>query len=711
MRGEIVKNQNRTIISRSLTSLLSAALIISAPVQADNILEVIEVTANKRTQGLQDVGVSVTAFSGEQLDALGFNSSVDLVAHTPGLEANGYGGGALSTFSIRGVGQNDFSANQEAPIAVYVDEAYISSNVTTRFSLFDVQRVEVLRGPQGTLFGRNSTGGLVHYVTANPTQDYEGFVKAEVGAEGRRRIEGAAGGGISDKVSARLAFISNQDDGLIKNEFSASSAAVRRTDDFSIRGKLLIEATEDLSVLLKVQLSDEDASPGGYSLGLQEGTEADFFGYSDEDGDPYTVSTDFDPFQTTEVTELGATVTWIIGDASVTSVTNYQDIESTYGEDADVTPNSLFHYTQAVNLEQKSQELRVNWEGDKHISVAGIYYLDIESDLRVEESGDIFFGPGAIFGIDAIQNTKTTAVFAQSEIELSDDLSLTLGLRANKDKKDYVLRSADFGFTDYTSNFSDTDYSGKIQLDYDINADWLMYGGINRGIKSGGFNLPLTPVDDIPIEYSGEVLTSLEIGFKGRVNETTRLNTSIYNYNYKDYQAFNIDQFFNTLLFNADAKIKGAEVELVMFPVDGLDILLGASYIDSEVTNLDPTLFPSGKEEAPLTPKLTLNGLVSYSWNLKDGKLAIQSDFNWKDDHKFNLATSAPVMEDAYAIFNAKLTYTSNSDNWSASIFVRNLFDEDYRMFAVDATAFFGSHENILGAERWVGANVRYSWY
>ena len=173
---------------------LTIAVTGTAQVNAA-VLEEILVTAQKREQNLQDVGVSVTAFSGEQLDALGFSTSIDLVAHTPGMEANGFGGGAFSTFSIRGVGQNDFAANQEAPIAVYVDEAYISSNVTTRFSIFDIERVEVLRGPQGTLFGRNSTGGLVHYVTKNPTQEVEGFVDLELGEAGRQRIEGAIGGG------------------------------------------------------------------------------------------------------------------------------------------------------------------------------------------------------------------------------------------------------------------------------------------------------------------------------------------------------------------------------------------------------------------------------------------------------------------------------------------------------------------------------------
>jgi iron complex outermembrane receptor protein len=700
---------NKRIRGRHLRTLLGAAVISSVPVQAA-ILEEVVVTAQKREQGLQDVGVAVTAFSGEQMDALGFSDSIDLVAHTPGLEANGYGGGALSTFSIRGVGQNDFAAIQEAPIAVYVDEAYISSNVTTRFSLFDIKRVEVLKGPQGTLFGRNSTGGLVHYLTVDPSQDFEGFIEAEIGESGRQRLEAALGGGITDTVSGRLAFISNEDNGLVENQFSEASPSVRRTDDYSIRGKLLIEPSDELSILLKAQISDEDASPGGYSFGLQDGTATDFFGYSDADGNPYTVSTDFDPFQTTEVTELGATVSWDMGSTTLTSVTNYQDIESTYGEDADVSPNSLFHYTQDVVIDQISQEFRVSWEGDNHRSVVGVFYLDIEQDLRVEEFGDVYFGAGVVFGIDATQNTKTTAIFAQTEIDLTNTLSLTVGARMNKDKKDYVLLSPDFGFTDYASSFDDDDFSGKIQLDYKPSDDWLIYAGLNRGIKSGGFNLPLTPVDGTPVEYGGEVLTSFETGFKASLSSTTRLNASAYIYDYKDYQAFNIDPYFNTLLFNAEAESYGAEVELIMSPVDGLDILIGASYLDTEVTGLDPAIFGGDTEEAPLAPKLTFNGLAVYTWGAFDGDMSVQVDFSWKDDHKFNLATSDPVLEDAYAVVNAKIAFATADGAWRGSVFVNNLTDKDYRSFAVDATAFFGSHENILGAERWVGASIKYQW-
>ena len=201
-------NPLRASLSTGIAAVFVLALV-SDTLQAALLEEVI-VTAQKREQNLQDIGVSVTAFNSEQMRKLGFVESNDLVAQTPGLEVSGYGGSAIASFNIRGVGQNDYTANQEAPVALYIDEAYQSSNVSTRFSLFDIERAEVLRGPQGTLFGRNSTGGLVHYITTKPSQEFGGFVDVTLGEAERRRVEAAAGGGLTDKVSGRLSMVSSK---------------------------------------------------------------------------------------------------------------------------------------------------------------------------------------------------------------------------------------------------------------------------------------------------------------------------------------------------------------------------------------------------------------------------------------------------------------------------------------------------------------------
>lgn len=710
--------QNSSLSGRLLALTL---LVLSCGTLQAQLLEEVVVTAQKREQNLQDVGVSVTAFSGDQMQKLGFVESKDIIAQTPGLELLNYGGGSIVSFNIRGVGQNDFLANQEAPVALYVDEAYQPSNVTTRFSLFDIDRTEILRGPQGTLFGRNSTGGLVHFVTAKPTEEVDGFVDVTLGEESRRRVEAAIGGGLTETVSGRLSMVYNGNNGLIENDIGPDQ---READDYAVRGQLQFDPSDDLSILLKAQYADESSAAVGYSHGLPSFNPTDFFGYVDADGDPFTASNDFEGQNQTEVLDLYAKIEWDVGNFTVTSITNYQDVDTVYAEDSDASPNSLYHYTQFYKMDQISQELRLSWEGDRHRSVVGFYYLNIDGDYDIDQAGDAFFGPGAVFAINSTQETTTFAFFGQTEFDITEQLSLTAGLRYNNDDKDFSLVAPDFGFGGYTDNLSEEDFNAKIQLNYRVNDDWLLYAGYNRGIKSGGFNVPLTPVTTAELPYGGEVLTAYEIGFKASLTETTRLNASVYYYDYDDYQAYNIDPFFNAFLFNAQAENYGAEIELVTNPIDGLDILLGASFLDTKITDLPTTFntldpvtfapaqnFPTGTEEAPLSPGATINGLVRYSWPAFGGTVALQGDFRWTDDQKFNLAVSELVLEDDYVVFNARLDYTTSDERWSAAIFVKNLTDTEYREYSTDATLFFGSGLDVWGNERWVGGNVRYNFF
>jgi iron complex outermembrane receptor protein len=702
----ILQHVGRAVACMAATAMLGASPAFSS------VLEEVVVTAQKREQNLQDVGIAVTAFTGKQLNELGFTNAIDVVAQSPGLEVSGSGGGTITTFTIRGVTQNDFSPAQEGPVAVYVDEAYISQNSVTNFSLFDLDRVEVLRGPQGTLFGRNATGGLVHYITKKPTQEPEGFADAQVGEEGRVRAAAAASGGLTDTISARIAGVYNKSDGLIENEIGPD---VMDVDDYSVRGQLLFEPSDELNVLLKAQYGNEDDRRGGYAhqVGFdgvfsKDPTATDFFGYRSDQSDPLKGSFDFNGYRKVDTYDLAAHVDWDIGDYTLNSVTNYQNIEHQYGEDSDVSPNSVYNYEADDNVDQWSQELRLNWEGDRYHAVVGLFYLYIDADYASFQSGDVFFGPGFVYGLDADQETETFAVFAQTEFDLTDTLALTVGLRLNRDEKDYKF--LELGAELYSDDFTDDDWSGKIQLDYRPNDDWLLYAGVNRGIKSGGFNLPLSPPADFStFKYDGETLYSYEAGFKSSLTDSTRLNMSVYYYDYEDYQAYTFDGFVS-LLFNANADMKGGEIELVTSPIEGLDMMFGVAYLDAEVKDVPLTISPTGKEDAVLAPEWSYNALVRYGFPAFNGEIALQADYSWKDSHNFNLAYTPVIEEDSYGIANARVSYTTEDEAWTAAVFVKNLTDEEYRSFAFDTTSFFGATENVPGIERWWGANVRYQW-
>jgi len=204
---------------------------------------------------------------------------------------------------------------------------------------------------------------------------------------------------------------------------------------------------------------------------------------------------------------------WDLGGATLTSVTNFQDITDFYGEDADVSPTSAFNYTQGTDIEQFSQELRLNFSGETYEATVGAYFLNIDGDFSSQQSGDAFFA-AATFETLASQETTTYAAFAQIEFDITETLSLTAGTRLNHDDKDYQLVSVDFGFPQFVSNISNTDWSGKLQLDYKPNDDVLLYAGWSRGIKSGGFNFPLTPTSAADLPFDSETLNSFEVGAK-----------------------------------------------------------------------------------------------------------------------------------------------------------------------------------------------------
>ena len=564
----------------------------------------------------------------------------------------------------------------------------------------------------------------MQYVTRKPSQEAEGYVDLQLGEDGRQRAEAAVGGGLGSSVSGRLSAVREKDDGLIRNDIGPNTM---EADNYALRGQLLIEASPDVDVLLKAQYGKENGTRGGYAHHVafngafaKNPNATDFFGYRDADGDPFTVSQDFDGYYSAEVKDLLARVEWRTGDITVTSVSNYQDIEHGYGEDADVSPNDIYNYEAANDVSQFSQEFRLAWDTDSMRNVIGAYYLRIDGNHDTRQTGDAYFGTGVGYPAGTAeltmtdQETETWAIFGQTDIDLAELWTLTLGGRVNRDSKDfdffstdiYFLQGGDFGYQD---SFSDTDWSAKAQLNYRPTDGWLLYAGVSRGIKSGGFNQPLFPIAASDFPFKGETLVSFEVGMKADLTDTMRLNASAFYYDYSDYQAYSFDGFA-TFLFNADAESYGAEFEFIANPVEGLDIMLGLAWLDTEATDVPATISATGKETPPLSPDFSFNSLIRYEWPALGGTLNVQLDYVWQDDPNFTLIYTPVVEEKAYGIANLRLGYASPDDTWSAAVWVKNVGDEDYRTYSFDTTAFFGSTEDVPGLERWFGGGVTYRW-
>ncbi|WP_233710363.1 TonB-dependent receptor [Pseudomaricurvus albidus] len=767
-----------------LASSIAATVDVSAAV-----LEEVVVTAQKREQSMQDVGIAVTAFTGDQLKELGYSNAQEVTAMSPGVTTIQPNGPSSYFVSVRGVGQNDFSEDhQESPVAIYVDEAYVSAASGAGFQLFDIERTEVLRGPQGTLFGRNATGGLVHYVTKKPTEEFEGYLEATFGRYDQTKLEGAVSGPLTDNVAGRFSFVRNKHDAYIKNNIGKD---LNNGDDWAVRGQLLFNISDKGEWLISARAGEQDIDAGFFEhssarVNPATGLGEDFNGpdlvdtpestataWQEPDDGVRRGSYNFIGQNKIESQGMTSNFQWSFDSFDFVAITDYWHLEKDYIEDSDASPADFFNFYLESDLDQFSQEFRFSGEMEGMRWVAGAFYLNIDGEFGNGGYAENFFsaalgfplqGTGAGLSNPFETETKSYALFGQLEFDLTDNLIAIAGVRWSKEEKTTDYRSSlvsfdspegmnildsdplglggtYFSFNKHGATSGGVDVTGgnfrsdwaeidddlitaKLELDWHVSEDTLLYVSYNRGIKAGGFNAPLDSTDLIDgdpangtaedMKFDEEVLNAYEFGFKTSFFDgLARLNGAAYYYDYNDYQAFRLEGL-TQYVFNTDAEVKGWELELQASPIAGLDVLLGVGYIDNTVE--DAYQLPSGQfvdRTAVLTPEWNINALVRYEWEFMGGMLAVQADATYMDDHYFQLKNSPVGAEDAYTITNARISYTSEDERWVVAGFVKNVTDEEYRTMVFDlastpANGGFGMAENYYGTPRWWGVSASY---
>ncbi len=630
------------VCAAAIWSVLSASAEDRGPeggsADVGAFMEEILVTAQKREQPMQDVGIAVTAISGEQMRTLGYTNAQEITALAPGVSTVQPNGEANYAIGIRGVANNDFTTNVESPIAVYVDEVYVSQMSGTGFMLFDMERAEILRGPQGTLFGRNATGGLVQYVSVKPGDAFGGYGMATYGAYDQVRFQGAVNLPMGKAFAARISVASHQREGYVDNRL-APDRKLNDANDFAARAQLRWNR-DAWDVLLNLRQARQDIRTGFFQHvsavepGRLTRDRANPFlldaagnpGYRDADGDNYAGDYDFEGRNELTTEGQSLTVKWDRGDLSFTSITDRSVTERDYIEDSDASPTDYFNFFLTTDAEQFSQELRLAGGSDLSAWVAGIYYLDL---AVADSNGGIAHGficdyfvllgeppcpPRAAtdprFGIYNPYETDTESwsVFGQWERQVSDEVSLILGGRWITEEKEhryrdilvlYDARSTSgvdprtlelLDLEAYVGRRDDDEWAARAQLDWRPRDGALYYVSYNRGVKSGGFNAPLLPtagfVNETSMNYEPERLDAYEAGFKlDLAGGRATLNGATYLYDYAQYQAFSIIGL-DTFTLNAEAQSKGFELELRASPSARLDLLLGVGYIDTEVTDV-----------------------------------------------------------------------------------------------------------------------------
>ena len=492
------------LILATLAACLSPAFMQTVGAQqagaSSGGLEEVIVTAQRREQNEQEIGISLSAVTGADLTNLGVVNATDITKSMPAVVLTQPNGPSSFSLAIRGVVQNDFADHQESPAAIYVDDVYVSQMIGLAFSAFDIDRVEVLRGPQGSLFGRNATGGLAHFISRRPTDATDGYMDVTFGERNLVRVEGAFGGALAEGIDARISLQSNHYDPLFRNTFGPASDA-ENGNDWALRGQLLFKLPDNSQLLLLGRLSRTDVHAGSWEERTTKNIAPGIDVYAGPNDNPYgtcpgcnasgltnsgpfVIRDSISGFTKLKGSGLTAKYTRDLGAAALTVVADYTSLRKDYQEDSDASPDTLFQFFNGSKVNQQSLEARLNG-GDKRLNwTAGVYGLRIDGDYYEGWLGPTFFtaqefntatnpntplyggipgvwpfgtapywhdpagrdivpdpSTGAYPGTRSPYTLKTTsyAAFGQLEYRFNDLLGLTLGARVTKDKKDYFF--------------------------------------------------------------------------------------------------------------------------------------------------------------------------------------------------------------------------------------------------------------------------------
>lgn len=721
----------------------------------------IVVTAQRRSESIQSVPISIQAISSDAIEERGIRNPQDLAQFTPNVSISSPTGvGGAPSITIRGVGLNDFNTNNSGPNGVYVDEFYISAPNAQGLSLFDLERIEVLKGPQGTLYGRNTNGGAINIITAKPSQDFKAHVRGEYGSYDTVNVEAAVGGGLTPTLSGRLSGVYNYSSGYMRNDFLGLDE--NGTNNFAVRGQLLWEPSNELTVRASAQVFRMVTRAAAYKLyGTLDPLTGDvcsaaatfanqcvdLFGYRGSGSDEFYRS-DSNLRQKLKTTDVQTTLRadYDAGGITVTSLSGYNYNSSKHPDNTDTNPFRSLEIDFNANSYEFTQELRLSQTEDRYNWVAGVYYLNeiVKQDqpLYLLLDLDDLLGPGGSDGIAAIQSTfnrqKTQSVagFGQLEWKVADRFSLIAGARYTWEKKDFSTISyqrLQQGGKDNFGPIQDLDttsdsltgkrFNFRLAANYKPSRDLLFYANLATGYKAGGFNggflandpdlraLQLRPV-------KAETVTSYEIGAKTSLfDRAVTFNIAGFYNDYRNQQLSVLvpnpnptrPSFF--ALDNAKkARTYGADIELTVRPTSGLALsgqlgLLSSKLIEF-VASRDVNQPDYSGNRLTQAPKTSLTLAADYDLPIGDNMLKLHYDTNYRSLQYFEPSNSAYTTQPAYWIHNARIAYTID-DRFEIGAFARNFSATKYFVWISNLTDPLGSIQGNVGAPRTFGVDLR----
>ncbi len=676
-------------------------------------LDEIVVTAQRREESAQNVGIALSVLSGASLADKGITNVDDLQNALPSLQVEPAFGSGLPQYRIRGVGFLDYTSNNASPVGVSLDDVAYALPIQSQGQLFDIDRVEVLRGPQGTLYGRNTTGGEINFVTNRPTSDFHAGVTAEYGSHNEFLGEAFVSGTLAENLTARLSAATEQGGAWQHDRLSGASLGAK--DKEAVRLQLQFEPAEAVNFRLSAHLAEDKSDETGLQLiapytpynagagGAVIPTDTSRYVTGWRLSPLFAETIGINPNSKPGLNNLneGVDLTGNIGLGAVkiVSISSYNKmIRREYGDwDATQYDDSDEYFRS--NVDVISQELRFESVGSGPLSwVGGVLY----TDQRLDENFYSDFSDADIFGAavnpDIIlthydQNATSFGEFGQVNYKFNDSFSALIGVREDHETRDIknlntgVVVGPPFpSFTGGAVGASTTSNlpSGKVELDYHPEADTLLYYSISRGVKSGGFTAHNTTSAGAISPFEPEKLLDYEVGIKSDVTHTLRINASAFYYHYLDEQILGKVAYLTGFIgrfVNANSRIAGGELEVQWQPLQGLSISQYAGYTvgyyESHVLNSSGIDY----DGQPLSfPKWSYGGDASYGFDVGQFKITAETNYSFHDTYsQFYLLGSPVFTVPKYWLANANLSLSPAAGApWEFTLWGRNIFNRSY---------------------------------
>lgn len=695
----------------------------------------IVVTALRRNEKLQDVPVSITALSGQQLAEQRMDSPNDLAGSVPNLQATTLGGEGLPIFSLRGVSMSDFSFNQQGPVATYYDEVYKGSFPLLPVGLYDLERVEVLRGPQGTLYGKNTTGGAINFISRKPRYETEAELSLSYGNYNRHEANGAIQAPLGENVAARIAFTFARADGWFKNLLPGESD-LNATRQYGIRASFLAEPSDEIELILRLSTSLQN--PINYGIFARPGPDGTGAGvYEAFGGSSYfrtglgkrEIESDDVSRRRHRTYGTSLTANWQVSDTlTLTSVSSYDYGKLFVPEDADGSPLDVDRTDNKGRARQFAQDLRLASDYDGAFNfILGAYYNveKIHAETALSFFTDIdTTGDGAINADDCLQDffltcvyrnrydqtKKSAAIYADAKYEISDRVILRGGLRYTGDKgtaKNYTAQVLGADGTPIgntipgdpnnfdaaaSDRFKTDNVSGKIGLDFKIADDNLVYVSFSRGYRANAFNAQAFFLPEELNVAKPETVNAYEAGFKTQfLDRAVTFNGAVFYYDYKNQQALDLDPntAAQTLVNIPKSRIFGAELELVARPVKGLRLNAGLGVLDTKIERGQVSGVVLDGNRLPAAPAVSLN--AGFDWDLLDndsGKVTFGLNGSYNSKQYFDLFNTERLAQKNYILANSQISYRTADQRYGVSVWGRNIFNKFYYRGALDLSGF-----------------------